>query len=121
MLPEVVTDSSNDLDFINIYGEENLKDLYNIYIGHIIKQFGWENDLIGTATYRKFLSKSRKLLQRCVTYLSKSMPVLKTGLIKIFTFICLPDPHKATLDQLSILVTHFPNFIPQEDIIQLET
>ena len=63
VLPEVVADSSNDLDSIDICGEENLKDLYNIYIGHIIKQFTWENDLIGTARYRKFLSESRKLFQ----------------------------------------------------------
>ena len=121
MLPEVVADSSNDLDSIEIYGEENLKDLYNIYIAHIIKQFAWENDLIGTARYRKFPSKSRKFFQRCETYFSKSMPVLKNDLIKIFTFIRLRDRQKATLDELSILVTHFPNFIPQEDITQLET
>ena len=121
VLPEVVADSSNDLDSIDICGEENLKDLYNIYIGHIIKQFTWENDLIGTARYRKFLSESRKLFQWYVTYLSKSMPVLKNGLIKTFTFIRLPDRQKATLDELSILVTRFPNFIPQEDITQLET
>ena len=49
------------------------------------------------------------------------MPVLKNGLIKTFTFIRLPDRQKATLDELSILVTRFPNFIPQEDITQLET
>ena len=67
MLPEVVADSSNDLDSIDIYEEGNLKDLGNIYIGHMTKQFPGGNDLIGTARYKKFLSESRKFFQRCVT------------------------------------------------------
>ena len=49
------------------------------------------------------------------------MPVLKNDVIKSLTFIRLPDRQKATLDELSILVTSFPNFIPQEEITQLET
>ena len=49
------------------------------------------------------------------------MSVLKNDVIKSLTFIRLPDRQKATLDELSILVTRFPNFIPQEDITQLET
>ena len=67
VLPEVVADSSNDLDSIDIYEEGNLKDLSNIYIGHMTKQFPGGNDLIGTARYKKFLSESRKFFQRCVT------------------------------------------------------
>ena len=46
VLPEVVADSSNDLDSIVIYEEENLKDLNNIYISHMTKQFAGENDLL---------------------------------------------------------------------------
>ena len=46
MLPEVVADSSNDLESIVIYEEENLKNLNNIYIGHMTKQFAGENDLL---------------------------------------------------------------------------
>ena len=106
---------------IYIYDEENLKDLNNIYIGLLTKQFAGENDLIGTARYRKVLSESGKFFQRCVTYLRKSMPVLKNDVIKSLTFIHVPDRQKATLDELSILVTRFPNVIPQEDITQLET
>ena len=49
------------------------------------------------------------------------MSVLKNDVIKSLTFIRLPDRQKATLDELSILVTRFPNFIPQEDITQLKT
>ena len=48
------------------------------------------------------------------------MPVLKDDVIKSLTFIRIPDRQKATLDELSILVTRFPNVIPQEDITQLE-
>ena len=121
MLPEVVADSSNDLDSIDIYEEENVKDLNDIYIGHMTKQFAGENNLIGTGRYRKFLSESRKFFQRCVSYLGKSMPVLKNDVIKSLTFIRLPDRQKTTLNGLSILVTRFPNVIPQEDITQLET
>ena len=33
----------------------------------------------------------------------------------------IPDCQQATLDELSILVTHFPNFIPQEDITERGT
>ena len=49
------------------------------------------------------------------------MPVLQNDVIKSLTFIRLPDRQKATLNELSILVTRFPNAIPQEDITQLET
>ena len=121
VLPEVVADSSNDLDSIDIYEEENVKDLNDIYIGHMTKQFAGENNLIGTGRYRKFLSESRKFFQRCVSYLRKSMPVLKNDVIKSLTFIRLPDRQKATMDELSILVTRFPKVILQEDITQLET
>ena len=72
------------------------------------KQFASENDFTGTARYIKFLSESIKFFQRCVTYLRKSMPVLKNDLIKSLTFIRLPDCQKATLNELSILVTRFP-------------
>ena len=121
VLPEVVADSSNDLDSIDIYEEGNLKDLNNIYTGHMTKQFPEENDLIGTARYKKCLSESRKFFQRCVTYLRKPMPVLQNDVIKSLTFIRLPDRQKATMDELSILVTRFPKVILQEDITQLET
>ena len=49
------------------------------------------------------------------------MPVLKSDVINSLTFIHVLDRQKATLDELSILVTRFPNVIPQEDITQLET
>ena len=51
VLPEVVADPSNDLLFIDIYEEENLKDLNNIYIGYMTKQFAGEINLIGTERY----------------------------------------------------------------------
>ena len=41
-------------------------------------------------------------------------------MIKSLTCIGVPDRQKTTLDELSILVTRFPNVIPQEDITQLE-
>ena len=85
------------------------------------KQSGRENDLTGTANYRTFLSEARKFFQRCVTYLTKSMPVFKDDMIKSLTFIRVPDYQKATLDELSILATRFPIVIPQEDITQLDT
>ena len=121
VLPEVVTDHSNDLASINIYDKENLKNLNNIYTGLMTKQFAGENDLIGTARYRQFLSEARKFFQQCVTYLRKSMPVLKSDMINSLTFIHVLDSQKATLDESSILVTRFPNVIPQEDITRLET
>ena len=109
------------MDSIDIYKEENVKDLNDIYIGHMTKQFAGENNLIGTGRYRKFLSESRKFFQRCVSYLRKSMPVLKNDVIKSLTFIRLPDRQKATMDEWSILVTRFPKVILQQDITQLET
>ena len=51
MLPEVVADPSNDLLFIDIYEEENLKELNNIYIGYMTKPFAGEINLIGTERY----------------------------------------------------------------------
>ena len=57
--------------------KENLKDLNNINIGLMTKQFAGENGLIRTAKYRKYLSEARKFFQRCVTCLRKSMPGLK--------------------------------------------
>ena len=72
------------------------------------KQFADENDFTGTARYIKFLSESIKSFQRCVTYFRKSMPVLKNDLIKSLILTHLPDRQKATLNELSILVTHFP-------------
>ena len=78
------------------------------------KLFAGENDLIGAPRYRKFLSEARKFFQRCVTYLRKSMPVLKNDEIKSLTFIRVPDCRKVILEELSILVTRFPNVIPQE-------
>ena len=97
MLPEVITDTSNDLDSIDIYHKENLKDLNNIYMGLMTKQFDRENDLIGAARYRKFLSEARNFFQCCVTYLRKSMPVLKDNVIGSLTFLYvytrLPTSH----------------------------
>ena len=55
------------------------------------------------------------------TLLRKSMPVIKDDVIKFLTFIRVPDCQIDTLDKLSILVTRFPNVIPQEDITQLKT
>ena len=49
------------------------------------------------------------------------MPVLKDNDIKYLTFICVPDCQKATLDELTILVTSFPNVIPQEAMTHVET
>ena len=37
------------------------------------------------------------------------------------TFTRVPNHQKSTLDELSILVTRFPNVIRQEDITHLET
>ena len=86
------------------------------------KQSARENDLIGTANYRKFLSEARRFFQRCVAYLRRiSASTLKDDVIKSLTFTCVPICQKATLDELSILVTQFPNVIPQEDITQLDT
>ena len=78
------------------------------------KLFAGENDLIRTPRYRKFISEARKFFQRCVTYIRKSMPVLKNDVIKSLTFIRVPDRQKATLEELRILVTRFPNVISQE-------
>ena len=79
MLPEVVADPSNDLHFIDIYEEENLKDLNNIYIGYMTKQFAGKLISLGQkgiiSLTQKFLSESRKFFQQCVTYLRKLMSV----------------------------------------------
>ena len=69
----------------------------------------------------KFLRESRKFFQQCVTYPRKSIQVLNNNVIKFLTFVRLPDRQKATLDELSNLVTCFRNVISQEDISQLET
>ena len=52
--------------------------------------------------------------------LEESVLVLKDDVIKSLTFTRVPNCQKATLDELSILGTQFPNVIPQEDITQLD-
>ena len=42
------------------------------------------------------------------------------SLIKSLTFTRVPNCQEAILDELSILVTQFPNVIPQKDITQLD-
>ena len=49
------------------------------------------------------------------------MLVLKDDVIKSLTFTRVPNCLKVTPDELSILVTPFPNVIPKEDITQLDT
>ena len=73
------------------------------------------------STVQKNLSETIKFFQQCVTYLRLLMLVLKNDLIEFLKFILVPDRQKATVDELSILVTRFPNVIPQENITQLET
>ena len=48
------------------------------------------------------------------------MLVLKDDVIKSLTFTRVPNCQKATLVELSILGTQFPNVIPLEDITQLD-
>ena len=62
----------------------------------MIKNSARKNDLIGIARYRKFFSDARKFFQPCVTYLGKSMPILKGDAIKsvIFTRVAItPKSH----------------------------
>ena len=49
------------------------------------------------------------------------MPVLQDDAIKYLAFICVPNSQKATVNELSILVTRFPNVILQEDMTHLGT
>ena len=106
VLPNVMADVINDLDSIDIYDVENLKKLNNNYIGLMTKQF---------------LSEARKFFQRYVTYVRKSMPLLKDDVINSLTFISVTDCQKVTLEELNILVTRFITVIPQEDITPFET
>ena len=106
VLPNAMADVINDLDSIDIYDVENLKKLNNNYIGLITKQF---------------LSEARKFFQRYVTYVRKSMPLLKDDVINSLTFISVTDCQKVTLEELNILVTRFITVIPQEDITPFET
>ena len=92
VLPNVMADVINDLDSIDIYDVENFKKLNNNYIGLMTKQF---------------FSEARKFFQRYVTYLRKSMPLLKDDVINSLTFISVTDCQKVTLEELNILVTRF--------------
>ena len=67
MLPEVVADPSNDLLFIDIYEEENLKDLNNIYIGYMTKQFAGEINLIGTERYNLIDTEISQWIQKILS------------------------------------------------------
>ena len=46
VLPKVVTDFSKFLESIDIYEKEYLKELNNIYLGQMTKQFAGKNDTL---------------------------------------------------------------------------
>ena len=107
---EVLSVAESDLDCIDINLEVNLKPLFNVFIGMMARQYAIDNNFIGTSLNTKFLKKARKLFQRCVSYLPKSIPVLN-GVIKSLTFLRVPDRHKVTMNEMSILLKRFPKVL----------
>ena len=56
---------------------------------------------------------------KCVSYLKSSMPILKDNVIKSLTFLRLPEMHKASSDNLQVIMEKFPKVIL--DVYALES
>ena len=93
------TDASNDLDSIDKYDEENLKDLNNIYTLAL-----WPNNLLGKMislgqqVTENFSVKPGNSFSDVWHTLEELMLVLKDDVIKSLTFTRLPNCQKATPD-----------------------
>ena len=75
------------------------------------KQCAWRCDLIGTTKYNKFLKEVRLFYMKCASYLKSSMSILKDNVIKSLTFLRLPERHKASSDDLQVIMEKFPKVI----------
>ena len=53
---------------------------------------------------KKLLKEVRAFFIKCAKYLETSMPVLNNDVIKSLAFLCLPERHQATLDELHVLM-----------------
>ncbi len=66
------------------------------------KQYAQDADIIGTGQYKKLLKEGKKFYITCTKYLQKSMPVLHNEVIKLLTFIRLPEGHQVSTDELEV-------------------
>ena len=48
------------------------------------------------------------------------MPVLKNDVTKSLTFLCLPESHQTTLDELYVLMQKFPRVITDMNALESE-
>ena len=109
-MPEV-TSSTDDILSIDIEDPINLKDNKDLFLGIMTKQCAWRCDLIGTTKYNKFLKEVRLFYMKCASYLKSSMSILKDNVIKSLTFLRLPERHKASSDDLQVIMEKFPKVI----------
>ena len=117
MLPEVIA-SADDLLNIDLDDPSILKDYENVFIGLMTKQFARDSDILGTPKYRKFLNEARSFYTKCVKYMQTSMPVFRSKIIKLLTFLRLPERHNATSDELQEIVQRFPKVITNTDALE---
>ena len=75
------------------------------------KQYARGCDLIGTIKYKDFLKEVRLFYMKCTSYLKSSMSILKDNVIKSLTFLRLPERHKASSDDLQVIMEKFPKVI----------
>ena len=110
IIPEVIS-STDDILSIDIEDPINLKDNKDLFLGIMTKQCAWRCDLIGTTKYNKFLKEVRLFYMKCASYLKSSMSILKDNVIKSLTFLRLPERHKASSDDLQVIMEKFPKVI----------
>ena len=123
ILPELKLSQpeSDRVQGIDLDDLDALKDFGSIFIGTMIKQYASDSDIIGTSEYKKFLKRSfRAFFIKCAKYLQASMPVLKNDVIKSLTFLRLPERHKATLDELHVLMLRFPRVTTDMNALESE-
>ena len=118
-MPEV-TSSTDDILSIDIEDPINLKDNKDLFLGIMTKQCAWRCDLIGTTKYNKFLKEVRLFYMKCASYLKSSMSILKDNVIKSLTFLRLPERHKASSDDLQVIMERFPKVILDVNALESE-
>ena len=116
ILPEVVPESDDVLS-IDLEAPDVLKDFNSIFTGAKTKQYARDSDIIGTSEYKRFLKEVRTFFIKYAKYLQTSLPVLKNDVINPLTFLCLPERHKATLDEL---MQRFPRVITDMNALESE-
>ena len=74
-------------------------------------QHAWECDIIDTSKYKRFLKETIQFYIKRKICLKLPMPVLKDYIIKSLIFLGLLKRHKASSDELQVIVERFPRVV----------